>query len=271
MSLKELNLVFRCSRVLALTPSKIEPTQILFPSRIYAFLWIVLLTTAVSISATYKHSYYKTYTSIQLMVQISIDTFLFVVNISTIVSVQKKKQQWIKLINCLKATNEKQEIKKRFWFLPFLLTNATYISIQSYNIFTWTSILGLEFVKGYAVEIFQFYAHFIVYFLIYAILNMLLQRYKDVYSNLSELLNVQNRDYNFFVLKKIEHYVCILDDCVDIFNDIFGWLILEIIALTFFELLLFFHELIKEYEESSEMILSTVLFFSWHLVNKKIL
>lgn len=265
MSLKLVNLVFQCGGIFGLTPIKIESAQVVFPSKIYAFLWILLLTAGVTISAMYKQSHYKKYTSIQFLVKISNDILLFSFNIFTIITTQREKSSWLRIINLLKATEDK--IDGRFWYLPFLLANLLFFIIQSYGTVLWINQLGVPYLKEYIIEFLEFYTQFIITFLMFVILKLLLQKYGTVYNNLLELSKIKVQANYCFALKKTRNHVCILIECVDIFNDIFGWLILQIVGCIFLDLLMFFYDVI-DLENSPEIIAYAVIWMIWYSVSK---
>lgn len=258
MSLKQLNLIFKCGSIFALTPIKIEATRIVFSSRIYALIWILLLTTGVTISGIYKQTYFKQFTSIQLIIQISNDILLFTFNIFTIIISQRKKHEWRKLITHFKTTEE-TEINNRFWFLPFLSANVVFIIFKCWNTIQTTNLIGVLYFQQHAVEYFHSYAQFIVCFLLYVILNILFQKYETVYNNLSKLLEIQLEANYLSILKKMRNYICVLAECVEIFNDIFGWLILQLIGFIFFGLLMLFCSLMLNQIDSPEKLVYTVL------------
>lgn len=269
MSLKLLNLVFKCGSILALTltPIRIEETRVIFPSSIYAFLWIILFTTGVSISGIYRKTPYKSMSPIRLIVQTSTDILLFTLNISTIAILIKKKREWFKLINFLETTKDDEDSKNACWFLPFLTANAVFVFLHSYETIIWTKTMGIEFYQLYAVEYFQMYAQFIVYFVIYVILNMLLQRYQNVCKFLADQLNVQYQQNYVFILKKTKNNIYILGECVNVFNEIFGWLILQLIGFTTLQLLAHFQSIIIGAKRAPQTLVYNVTFILWHLVS----
>ncbi|EFA07600.1 uncharacterized protein LOC103313534 [Tribolium castaneum] len=265
MSLKLVNLVFKSGSLLALTPAKIEKKRLLFPARAYTVLWILLFSTGISVSAVFRKADYDRLTTVQLIMQLVSDIILFILNISTVVITATKKRQWNKLIEILKTFNNNNEKEERFWFSSFLLTLVALLIILSYETWLWTSILGVEFFKLYAVEYFQFYSQFIVHFLIYAFLKLILDRVQNMYKTIS-LLKVQSYRRNNFILKKIKSEFCALAECVKIFNDIFGWLMLLSIGFAIIEQLESLQILILRSQQTIAIFIYDLMIFTWQMI-----
>nr|ABY40584.1 gustatory receptor [Tribolium castaneum] len=234
MPLKLLKLVFKIGGLFAMSPARIEKNGLVFPSKAYSLLWIILLSAGISVTAVYRTTSYKTLSTIGLMLQASTDVILFILNISTILVTVTKKYEWNKFIDVLKILRNGSEDMNVFWFTPFLATNVVFVIIMIYETYLVIQIIGPDFFNLYAIEYFQLYAQFIVYSMIYSCLNMIL----DSIQNISKAINsLKPNRLNSFLLKQIKSDFRALSQCVEIFNNIFGWLILLLIGFTFFELL----------------------------------
>ncbi|XP_044264829.1 uncharacterized protein LOC123011458 [Tribolium madens] len=256
MTIKLLNLSFKFGGLMALTPICVNE-NVLFPSKAYSLLWIILFTTGVAISGMYRKESYQNLSPMRLVLQTSLDLLLLSLNICTIITTAKKRQQWMQLINNLK-TVESSNNKDSFWFLPFVMANVVFLVFHSYETFIWTRIMGVAFYKLYAVEWFQFYAQFIVYFFIYVILNMFLKKYQSV----SKIVSKQN----FALLRNIQNDICILADCVDVFNNLFGFLILLLVAFTTLQILIYVQGIVIGAKNTIETVAYSVMFILWHIV-----
>ncbi|XP_044264875.1 uncharacterized protein LOC123011492 [Tribolium madens] len=264
MSLKLVKLGFKFGNLLALTPAKIEQNGLAFPSKIYALLWIILFSAGVSISAFFRKAIYEKLTPVILTLRVAIDTLLFVLNISTIIITATKRHQWNRFINILKFLKNSNEKGDLFWFLPFLLTNVVFVVIFTYYTTIFAQRMGVDFFKYYAVEYFQFYAQFIVYYLIY-VLCMILDRVQNLSKNI-KLLKIQPNRLNNFALKRIKIIFFELEECIDIFNNIFGWLILLLIGFCFLQQLSYLHNFIVGLQNPLPILIFRIMYITWHMV-----
>ncbi|NP_001353764.1 gustatory receptor candidate 5 [Tribolium castaneum] len=265
MSLKLVNLVFKIGSLLALTPAKIEKNGLVFPTKAYSLLWAVLFSGALSITAIFRKASYEKLSPVVLFIQVAADTVLFILNISTIIITARKKQQWNSLIKILKTVSNRNDKGDIFWFSPFLVANLAFVTIVTYETFVWTQIMGAEFFKLYAVEYFQMYAQFIVYYLIYVFLNSILEGFQHLSKTMCKYLKLPNRSNNFS-LKKIRSEFCALAIFVDVFNDIFGWLILQSIGFTFLQLLSYMQHLIVGTGHTIPTLIYRLSFITWYMV-----
>ncbi|XP_044264980.1 uncharacterized protein LOC123011553 [Tribolium madens] len=263
MSLKLIKLVFKFGSLLALTPAKIEKNGLGFPSKIYALLWIILFSAGVLISAFYRKAFYEKSTPVILIIQVATDTFLFILNISTIIITATKRHQWHRFINILKFLKNSNEKGDLFWCLPFLLTNVVFVVLFTFYTYIWTQKMGVEFFKLYAVEYFQCYAQFIVYFLIYEFLNLILNGFTDLSKTMCKLLKMRSNRLHKMSFKRLKSDFCALAECVEIFNNTFGWLLLLSMGYTVIQQLLFMQYLISGKRNSLPLI---TMFITWHLV-----
>ncbi|XP_064211387.1 uncharacterized protein LOC107398881 [Tribolium castaneum] len=263
MSLKLINLIFKIGGLFAMSPAKIEKNGLVFPSKAYSLLWIILLSAGISVTAVYRTTSYKTLSTIGLMLQASTDVILFILNISTILVTMTKKYEWNKLIDILKILKNGSEDQNVFWFTPFLATNVVFVIIMIYETYFVIQIIGPDFFNLYAIEYFQLYAQFIVYSMIYSCLKMILESIQ----NISKAINsLKPNQLNNSPLKKIKSDFGALAQCVEIFNNIFGWLILLLIGFTFFELLTCIQYMIVGKRNTLPAIIFRVMFLTWLMV-----
>ncbi|XP_044265090.1 uncharacterized protein LOC123011625 [Tribolium madens] len=264
MSLKLVNLVFKFGSLLALTPAKIEKNGIVFPSKTYALLWIILFSAGVPISAYGRKSSYEKLTPVILIIKVATETILFVLNISTIIITATKRHHWNRFINILKFLKNSNEKGDLFWFLPFLLTNVVFVVIFTYYTTIYVQKMGVDFFfKYYAVEYFQFYAQFIVYYLIYEFLNLILNGFTDLSQTMCKLLKMQSNRLNKLSFKKLKSDFCALAECVEIFNNTFGWLLLLSMGYTVIRQLQYMQYLISGKRSS---LLLIIMVITWHWV-----
>ncbi|XP_044263499.1 uncharacterized protein LOC123010564 [Tribolium madens] len=267
MSLKLVKLVFKFGSLLALTPAKIEQNGLVFPSKTYALLWIILFTAGVSISTVYRKVFYETMTLVELILQVATDTTLFIVNIFTIITTATKRREWQKFIKILQTLKMNKGNEKIFWFLPFLLTNIIYVLSKIYETYVWSQFVGVEFfIKMCTVEYFQFYAQFVVYYLIYVFLKLILNAVENLFNDI-DLLEVQFTRLNSFTLKGIKSDFFSLAECINIFNNIFGWLILFLIQFCFIQQLSHLLSLTVPVvaDNTVSVVIFRILYVTWHM------
>nr|CAL23138.2 gustatory receptor candidate 5 [Tribolium castaneum] len=257
MTIQLLSLICKFGGWMGLTPVSVEPTG--FSPKGYSLLWILLFTLGVTISGVYRTDFYKKLSPMRLIVQTCLDFLLLALNISTILTTVRKQQQWAQLIQNLKVV---ATTKTKAWFLPFVVTNIIFVLFHTYEAFVWTRIMGVAYYEQYAVEFFQFYAQFIVYFLIYAVLEMLLQKYKTVTYVMTGQLKAQNSN----LLKSVCADLCLLSECVDLFNSLFGFLVLLLVALTTLQLLIYIQVIVIGTKNTIETVAYSVIFILWHIV-----
>ncbi|EFA07599.1 gustatory receptor Gr108 [Tribolium castaneum] len=264
MSLKLLKLVFKIGGLFAMSPARIEKNGLVFPSKAYSLLWIILLSAGISVTAVYRTTSYKTLSTIGLTLQASTDVILFILNISTILVTMTKKNKWNKFIDILNFFKNGSEDQNVFWFTPFLATNVVFVIVMIFETYVWTQIMTeLDFFKLYAIEYFQLYAQFIVYSMICSCLNLILESSQNIYKTINFL---KPKRLNNFPLKKIKGDFRALAQCVEIFNNIFGWLILLSIGFTFFELLTCIQYMIVGKGNTVPVIIYRVMFLTWLMV-----
>ncbi|XP_044265016.1 uncharacterized protein LOC123011578 [Tribolium madens] len=266
MALKLIKLVFKFGRLLALTPAKIEQNGLVFPSKIYALLWIILFSTGVSISAIYRKASYEKLSPVILIIQVATDTVLFILNISTIIITATKRHQWNRFINILKYLKNSNEKGDLFWFFPFLLTNVIFVVRLTYYTYIGAQTMGVDFFKLYAVEYFQFYAQFIVYYLIYEFLSLILNGFTDLSKTMCKLLKMRCNRLHKLSFKKLKSDFCALAECVEIFNNTFAWLLLLSMGFTALQPLAYMQYLISGKRNSIPIIIHRIMFITWHLV-----
>ncbi|EFA12264.1 gustatory receptor 64 [Tribolium castaneum] len=265
MSLKLIKLVFKVGGLLAITPAKMGKRGLFFPSKAYALLWIILLTAAVVVSAVYKKASYENLTSVLLTLSVATDIILFVFNLCTIMTTVTKRHQWIKFFKILK-TLQSNNNEHLFYLLPFLITNVIFVINFGYETYLWSQIMGAEFYKTYAVEYFQCYSQFIVYFLVYAFLKLILDNVRNISRNINRLKMQPNR-LNNCALKALKTDFLALAECIDIFSDIFGSLILLLMGFCILQQLTYLHSLVvKSSRDTISILVYKIMFITWHMV-----
>ncbi|KAJ3642296.1 hypothetical protein Zmor_025096 [Zophobas morio] len=133
-------------------------------------------------------------------------------------------------------------------------------AITLYDTYAWTMIMEFEFLKQYGVEILQSFLLFHHQCLLHVAINIVLDGYKDVITKFYtiELLNKESA-------KIIKHKLGLLQVCVRLFSEVFGWPFLLIIVYTSLQMLNYFDDSFESgflYDENEydEVIISNVCF-----------
>ncbi|KAJ3647511.1 hypothetical protein Zmor_019385 [Zophobas morio] len=249
MSFKLLKMVFKVGNILAITPSYDSAKTESSFDKIYNYCMMAVITGGLAISVRYRVPDYSNFPFMKAVVQVLLDSSLYVLNMYSILAALRKKPQWYKLLKNLKTvqttlTNENLHCSS------FVVLNAIFCTYQVYMTWVVTYHIGSNFYKQFAIEYLQFYHHFVVNYLLFAFLKMLLERYQSVCKNLTNHLQLvkklekNGQKYTLLQLKKIKYDVCLLKESVDIVNSIFGWPILLIVAFTSLQMLVYLEQIV---------------------------
>ncbi|RZC37406.1 7tm 7 domain containing protein, partial [Asbolus verrucosus] len=148
----------------------------------------------------------------------------FTLDKSTILSIL------ITVINFNITTVEGEPRRKMPYYSVFVLVHLYYIILHSWSIFRWFP--GME----WHIFLISWPSQFIVYFyffLLYALVEMFLARYRRLNSSLLQL-----QDIHLTMVKRIAGNMQLLREAVNIFNDLFGWPIFFLISASTLNFLL---------------------------------
>jgi hypothetical protein len=95
-----------------------------------------------------------------------------------------------------------------------------------YQGYVWVDAIGLTFFSNILVVFFQTYCLVIYGLLLWEIVDLLLLKYKQINIFLSTW------PFSKTTLDKAAYMVHLLNDSVDVFNDIFDWPLILIVAYT---------------------------------------
>ncbi|RZB40308.1 7tm 7 domain containing protein, partial [Asbolus verrucosus] len=163
----QLRLVFRVGKIFAITPSSMEIKNQSTSQKYYSCLVIAFYTVGVLVSCCYRKDYYIQYIHIKLAIQIILDSSLYVLNICTVLIALNKRSQWFKLIKNFKITQEGSEnVKEKSHLLRFSISNLFFWGIMLHMTYIFTSLMGVDFFKQYAIEYVQLYVQFFLQILL---------------------------------------------------------------------------------------------------------
>jgi hypothetical protein len=237
MALQVLSFVFKLGKMLALTPSSltIKPESVI--SKLYNVLILSLLTGGVFVEISEKN-FYSELIFVKKVVCIFGDLIIYILNFySIIVLGLAKKKSWKDLMENLESTEYLVRIQNRkrdrIWYcLGIGLANLYYFASISYMVYVRYKSMGwryLNHVQGY-LDLYQKLIQWVI-------IKMVLARYKGLKSLLSAYKQKnQNRQFSND-LKRFEYIMSQLKTTVDVFNELFGWPLLLMIASTIIQVL----------------------------------
>lgn len=219
MSPKLFSLILRIGSFLAITPSTITYKR----QNIYQKIWAVFIVIGLTVIAVHwfisRIWYYKTFIHIKLVMRTLRHLIKYFFCCYTIFGVcYFNRKYWFKLIDKLQV--DLLFNRSRFFYLEFVLANLIFWIIMLYSGYVYYYVAYLTIFKTVIVDLWEWYCMFFYNFLIYAILKMILHKYKELNKSLK---------HQVIVLKKVEFILYNLQDVVDIFNKLFGWPLLFII------------------------------------------
>ena len=227
----ELKPVFIIGYFLSLTPLYTEPKASLL-RKCYGFLVLLLISTGMTIS-TVNRRFYQNFVGIKIVEHIIMDVNLLIFNIcAVLIGVFWKAQEWQKFLDNLKNVTDVQISSNVLTFYVFnILGLLTFIFTYCIR---YEQNGGLDYVRRYNVVYLQDYMVFFYNTFLYLIGSILFLKYKQISTVMENLdttgqSSALSRQYS---LKKLEMSLCFLKDCVDIFNELFGWPIFFIISFT---------------------------------------
>ncbi|KAJ3652252.1 hypothetical protein Zmor_018233 [Zophobas morio] len=249
MSFKELTLVFKVGRFLALTPSSVQPKSNTVLQKLYTLLICTLITLAVIGSATYK-KFYSQFIHIKVAVCLLSDSLLFSLIIYTmIVQGFYRRKVWNDFIDILKRTEhltKTQNLNKIVpYYFEFLAVNLIHLIFATYVVAIWSEINGMRFLREEGITVIQVYLKLFCKYILYVLLKMLLIRYRGLKNVLLLSLEqiIRNLKSNWSdetvlqLVKNVQLLMCVLKKSVDIFNAMFGWPLFFIISFTTIEIM----------------------------------
>jgi hypothetical protein len=237
MALQVLSFVFKLGKMLALTPSSLTMNPETVISKLYNVLILSLLTGGVFVEISEKN-FYSELIFVKKVVCIFGDLIIYILNFySIIVLGLAKKKSWKDLMENLESTEYLVRIQNRkrdrIWYcLGIGLANLYYFASISYMVYVRYKSMGwryLNHVQGY-LDLYQKLIQWVI-------IKMVLARYKGLKSLLSAYKQKnQNRQFSTD-LKRFEYIMSQLKTTVDVFNELFGWPLLLMIASTIIQVL----------------------------------
>jgi hypothetical protein len=219
MDLKIINLIFKCGRILSITPSSTRQRNLKNFERLYGYVIFATLTslTWCNIFLTGVSNSNLTYS--QYILALAVAFTYLIQNSYIFVSMKLQKHSaWFRLLKCLEHT-QCYKNKQNLYHLQFVMSHLIALSVivvnnYLYLIYCNTAQMLFSLVLGI-----EFYLQFFYLVLRCIILEMFLSRYHHQ-NNL--LQRAALKDFPK-IPERTKQDLFILEDAIKIFNDIFGW------------------------------------------------
>ncbi|KAH0820344.1 hypothetical protein GEV33_002447 [Tenebrio molitor] len=243
MEISDLNILsvsFAIGKLLAVTPHSLDVKQNRRCQKIYSLFMCTAITVGLSVTYCYRIPFYKKFDLIKLTIHVLLDICLYAFNFyTTIVVTFCREQQWQVLVSNLQTIE--CTTPKHFFIKWFAVANVLYWALMLGTIWTWIVNFGVEYYKQYVMDAVQLYSKFIYIYLICAILNMFLKRYREIRRLIK---NIFSENDNHLVFIKVKYNILGLRQSVEAFNQIFGWPILFVILYSCLRILIYMDLLI---------------------------
>jgi gustatory receptor len=251
MDLEIIKTVFTVGKFAALSPSSTKNHNPRWSQKLYEIFVFVVYVVSLIITIYVNKQGYQFFTSIQLVLAVLSDLNQFChVFYVLIVMMRFRRGLWFRLIETLgtvKSTSQKYPFK-----LIFAVLQVVYFLLFIYGIYVGAQYTSLSFVSYIILQWYQHYIQFFYLVVTAAVLILILSKYESLSETLSQIMKTtsQLRSRQLIrILKKIKNSIFTIKEVVEIFNDIFGWMILFNIFCCVFKSLNFIDITIKNYEK----------------------
>ncbi|RZC42337.1 7tm 7 domain containing protein [Asbolus verrucosus] len=228
MDLSILETIVRMGRMLALTPASVQNQVPNSSEKFYPVFMFLFYSVGVIVSKYYLRLFYAYLTPIQLTLTILIVLGFYIQNsyIFLIIAL-KKRQLWLKFVENLRMVAPKPTGSRQNYFI-FIVPHVLYCVNNTLGTYMCIHILGWRVIKLYLLEYFDYYSHFFYTVYTCVILNLILSRYQHQAAILSKITRRKLRFSKEVatIFENVKRDVCVLKATVDIFNDIFGPVVL---------------------------------------------
>jgi gustatory receptor len=228
MDLEIVETVFTFGKFAALSPSSTKNHNPHWFQKLYEILVFVVYVVGFVVTSYINKQQYQFLTSMQLVLAIFTDLNQFChVFYILIVMMRFRRSLWFRLIETLatvKSTSQKYPFK-----LIFVVLQLVYFFLCFCGVYSGVQYAGLSFVSYSVLQWYQHYIQFFYLVVTSAVLILILSKYQSLSETLSQVIktNSQLRSRVLTqILKKIRNNIFTLKEVVEIFNEIFGWMIL---------------------------------------------
>lgn len=156
------------------------------------------------------------------------------------------KEKWKALLEMFDAVDDKLEndYMQQFklfnnFYIQLLLGHLFFVGCYCYKAYVWARIVGFKYFSNFGTMAIPMYYCFFSVMLLSNIILSLRCRYKDLNLMLNKKVAIHQSDENQLLkdLELVRKYYRHLGDTVEVFNDIFGWVIVLIVLHSIIEIL----------------------------------
>ncbi|RZC32870.1 hypothetical protein BDFB_014008, partial [Asbolus verrucosus] len=219
MDLEKLDGLFKIGRIFALTPSAIDNKIPNLFQKCYQILTFVVYTVCFIVTNSCIEPYYDRFIPMfkVLFVSLKISYYAHSVYVLIVLMVMKR-HLWFKLIHNLQCVDHQVDFQRKSFWLIIVVAHLVFWVIALFEIYIYFLIFDLTYAGANIFECFENYSLFFYAISACVVLSLLLSRYKH------QILLLKKRTIN---IKKVKNNIRLLKESVDIFNNIFGWVILS--------------------------------------------
>ncbi|XP_068899732.1 uncharacterized protein [Tenebrio molitor] len=234
---KLLKLTCRIGKFFAITPSCDATTTDSVKFKCYRVLLIGLVAAGLTTYAVQEYLYGDSHNISAILLFLD-NIVLYGTNMYIMVALGFwKRRSWSDLIQNLKSNKDLVHEEAKSICTRLLVPNLIEIAILVVQAVTSAlTVQGLEEMKRTSLHFLQWYLQFFNKFLLYVLVKMLRARYRGLKHQLSTSFLHKNHDLTFLV-KQVGAKIYSLKKCVDIYNEVFGWLMVLIISFATLEVL----------------------------------
>lgn len=239
MDLNIIKTCFSLGKYLALTPSSFKNKKMSLFQKIYTVSIFLICNVGIIVALIFRKNHYLKMTTLQAILWLFSDLTRYghLVHIFVVVTCSKRKNLF-KLIKKLNKVGSKSV--KNSHFRVFIVVNLAILGLILCMFYACLSTLGLNCLKMYQIENYQFYSQ--VFYMLFAcfILKLVLVRYQQQKQKLLGVKCGKN------VLKSVKNNLITLRETLDLFNEIFGAVILWNILYISSKSLIYLDNIIKK-------------------------
>jgi hypothetical protein len=171
MTYTVLQTILSIGRCLAVMPTCLKRS---FSDKLFGACMFAFVSVVLTMEIYYKTPFYTKYNYIKLAAKLMGDGSFYIFAYYTMMVLRfSKRDQWCRLVQQMRnaATTETT-------YTNFVVVHVIFLSNMVYGIYLWSKILKSEFIKQFSIDMFLCYSKFLYNYLVYAVLKLILIRYK---------------------------------------------------------------------------------------------
>ena len=240
MSFRLLSVLFKFGHIFCATPPSLQVPKITWKRKLYNVTIFSIFVYAVLARAARFNFHFVNHTRVKTIISLSTDFCHCAQTFSVMIVLNLGKQKsWSNLLKNLKYTAKltrvggQRKSKLPFW-VSFVVMVVVHCAISGYAMYILAKRRP-DYIRDFVDHHFQIFLDSFNKFLCCVIVNMIRTRYRNLKRGLQECS--RKGLMSLSVLRKFQYTGRALNRTVKIYNDLFGWTFLFIIAFTLIEVL----------------------------------